>query len=225
MVVLDGFLIDGTVTVQPGALGGLRIAHSTIVPRAGVRLSIQAGGVESTRNVRLEVDLDHAICGGVEASEFIAGMAIRDSIVQGDVQVPDLAIERSTVLGGLDARTIHASESIFTERVEVARRQTGCVRFSWLPLDSRAPRRHRCQPTDDDAAGVIRPTFTSITHGDPGYGQLARVTPREIVQGAEDEGEMGAFHFLAQPRRLADLEARLDEYMRLGLEAGVFFVT
>ena len=53
----------------------------------------------------------------------------------------------------------------------------------------------------------------------------SRATPREIAQGAADEGEMGAYHLLAQSRRLADLEARLAEYTRLGLETGVTFVT
>jgi hypothetical protein len=28
----------------------------------------------------------------------------------------------------------------------VLRTQEGCVRFSWLPIDSVTPRRHRCQP-------------------------------------------------------------------------------
>jgi hypothetical protein len=36
---------------------------------------------------------------------------------------------------------------------------------------------------------------------------------------------MGAFMFLAQPQRRANLRAALDEYLRLGLEAGVFPVT
>jgi hypothetical protein len=225
MIVLDGFLINGTVTVQPGALGSLRIAHSTIIPAAGIQLLIQAGGSEPTRNVRLDVELDHAICGAIDAGEFIAGITISDTLVQGAVSVPDLVIDRSTVIGQASARTIHASESIFTERLEVARRQTGCVRFCWLPIDSHAPLRFRCQPTDEESESVIRPTFTSTTLGDPGYGQLAMATPREIQRGAADEGEMGAFNFLAQPRRLADLEARLDEYLRLGLETGVFLVT
>ena len=224
-LVLDGFLVAGTVTVEPGALGSLRIAHCTLVPAAAPSLVVEAGATEETRNTGLSVELDHAICGSIEAVPFLAGIAVRDSIVQGALDVPDLVVERSTILGTTDARTLSASESIFTGLVTVARRQTGCVRYCWLPPASSAPRRFRCQPPDAAAAATIRPTFTSTTLGEPGYGQLAVATPQEIRSGARDEGEMGAFNFVGQPRRLADLEARLDEYLRLGLEAGVFFAT
>jgi hypothetical protein len=47
----------------------------------------------------------------------------------------------------------------------------------------------------------------------------------EIAGGAEDEGEMGAFNFLANRQRLANLMTRMDEYLRFGLEAGVVFDT
>jgi hypothetical protein len=36
---------------------------------------------------------------------------------------------------------------------------------------------------------------------------------------------MGAFSDLKQPQRLANLRASLTEYLPVGLEAGVFFVT
>jgi hypothetical protein len=39
-----------------------------------------------------------------------------------------------------------AENSIFDGRVRVARRQTGCVRFCWVPVGSRTPRRYECQP-------------------------------------------------------------------------------
>jgi hypothetical protein len=45
----------------------------------------------------------------------------------------------------------------------------------------------------------------------------------EITTGAEDGGEMGAFHLLQQAQRIANLRTALDEYLRVGLEAGVFF--
>jgi hypothetical protein len=33
---------------------------------------------------------------------------------------------------------------------------------------------------------------------------------------------MGAFHHLYQPQRETNVRVRLDEYVRVGLEAGVF---
>jgi hypothetical protein len=152
-----------------------------------------------------------------------------------------------------------ASNSIFLSRTEDAsapvrseRRQTGCVRFSWLPLEARVPRRYRCQPdleiservdaaikqspsgtindTDRQAirdAVVARlvPAFTSLGYGNPGYAQLRISAPEQIRTGADDEAEMGAFHDLFQPQRESNIRARLDEYLRFGLEAGVFYET
>jgi hypothetical protein len=46
-----------------------------------------------------------------------------------------------------------------------------------------------------------------------------------VRRGAEDESEMGALSSLKQPQREDDLRVRLDEYLRVGLEAGLFFVT
>ena len=56
------------------------------------------------------------------------------------------------------------------------------------------------------------------------YGQLAHCAV-EIRTGAEDEAEIGAFHTLYQPQRETNLRVRLEEYLRFGLEAGIFYVT
>jgi hypothetical protein len=69
------------------------------------------------------------------------------------------------------------------------------------------------------------PAFTSMRYGEPGYAQLTQLCAQEIRTGAEDEGEMGAFNFLQQAHRRNNLRASLDEYLRFGLEAGLFFVT
>jgi hypothetical protein len=36
---------------------------------------------------------------------------------------------------------------------------------------------------------------------------------------------MGVFGILEQPQREANLKAALEEYLRFGLEAGIFYVT
>jgi hypothetical protein len=44
----------------------------------------------------------------------------------------------------------------------------------------------------------------------------------EIRSGAEDEGEMGAFHLLFAPQRATNLHIRTEEYLRFALAAGAF---
>jgi hypothetical protein len=132
----------------------------------------------------------------------------------------------STIFGSAHVRAIPlASESIFSEPVVAQRRQAGCVRFSFVPPGSVVPRRFHCQPQDETTTGRVRPSFASTTYGDPGFGQLTPTCPRAISAGAADEGEMGAFHLVQGTQRLANLSASLDEYLRFGLEAGVFFAT
>jgi hypothetical protein len=64
--------------------------------------------------------------------------------------------------------------------------------------------------------------FDSLRFGHPAYGQLSGFCPSEITRGADDGGEMGAFHWLYRPQREGNLRDRLDEYVRFGLEAGIF---
>src|SRR5262250_876382 len=47
----------------------------------------------------------------------------------------------------------------------------------------------------------------------------------EITQGGDDGAEMGAFHDLFWPQRESNIRARLDEFLRFGLEAGIFYAS
>jgi len=71
----------------------------------------------------------------------------------------------------------------------------------------------------------VKPQFTSTRYGDPGYGQLSQRCAVEIRTGADNESEIGAFNELYEPQRETDLRVRLDEYLRFGLEAGIFYAT
>ena len=62
-------------------------------------------------------------------------------------------------------------------------------------------------------------------YGQPGYAQLAAGTPPEIATGSRDGSELGVFHALRQPQRLANLPGTLAEYLRWGYEPAVVFVT
>jgi hypothetical protein len=140
-----------------------------------------------------------------------------------------------------------APDPDWTSPVRSERRQHGCVRFSRLPEGSRVPRRYRCQPdlalqervkelgldtvddltVDERQRIVLRlaPMFESLTYGDPAYAQLGRLGAPEIREGGDGGSEMGAFHDLFQPHRDQNLRTRLKEYLRFGLEAGLFYET
>jgi hypothetical protein len=158
---------------------------------------------------------------------------VHESIVDADggpaIDAPesDVDVQAATIVGGTQVRTLTAGNSIFTEVVHVKHRQAGCVRYCYLPLASVVPRRFRCHPRDEGAAKRVAPAFTSLDlrTAPSAYGQLATACPPEIAEGAEDEGELGAFNFLKNAQRRTNLTIRMDEYLRFGLEAGLVFVT
>ena len=233
-LVVNGLLVEGSLTVAAGNLGRLEVAHTTLVPVGGSdSLSVVAGALPGQANASLAVSLDRTISGRLDIAP-LSQLDVRDSIIDGRqgtgstavaITAGDTRIEASTVRGTTVVRSIHASNTIFTEPVQVERRQVGCARYSYVPPGSLVPRRFRCQAGDAADAARIVPQFTSFELGDPGYGQLAVGGPREIAAMAEGEGEMGAFRFLAQPDRLTNIRTSLEEYLRLGLEAGVILVT
>lgn len=160
-------------------------------------------------------------------------------------------IARTTVFGRLLVREIVLAEnSIFTGDVTSELKQHGCVRFCYLTQASRVPSRYHCQPDlaiqraveearrhqpgldaaaqealASDIRSWLKPDFTDQHWSQPGYAQLHGSSPLEIRSGSDDGAEMGAFHDLYQIRRDINLRARLDEYLRFGLEAGVFYAT
>lgn len=147
-----------------------------------------------------------------------------------------LKVVNSTIIGKVNTLTMElASNTIFfadlspgdswPAPVYSERLQAGCVRFSYVPPGSRLPRLFRCQPAGPADATRVRPIFTSLRYGDAAYCQLSTSCAVEIQEGAEDQAEMGAFHDLYQPQRKTNLSASLNEYLRFGLEAGIFFAS
>ena len=239
-------------------LCAVTIRHCTLVPGWELQGNCEPRHTEpslllnyTTAHVRIE----HSILGGirVEADQVKTEpvcLHISDSIldatsgelaalVSGTLPIAytKLTIIRSTVIGEIHTHAIELAENcIFNSKVRVARRQRGCVRFSYVPPGSRVPRKYECQPdsvitdiTDKDEemreALRVRPQFNSTRYGTPTYCQLAEACADEIKRGADDESEMGVFHDLYQPQRDANLRTRLDEYTPAGMEAGIIYAT
>ena len=242
-LILDGLLIEGKVTVEQGNLGTLRIIDSTLVPASG-GLVVTPAGTPGVENVRLAVIVERSITGPLSLRDAVPSLHIGSTVVDragGKVAIDASGaatdIQRSTIIGTTSVERLDAGNAVFTDAVVAARLQAGCVRFSALPDTSptRVARRYRCQPDlalkSAPAARHARvraelaPAFTSTTYGEPGYAQLAFTCADGIATGAEDGSEMGAFSSLLQPQREANLRIALEEYLRSGLDAGIFYVT
>jgi hypothetical protein len=240
--IVNGVLIAGAALVVPAAgneLRRLRIVHSTLVPgRAlladGAPLQPGATSLEIERpDVQLEIE--RSIVGAVAVhpgstssmTDTVVDACATDAAAYAASADADpepggaLSLESCTVIGEVRSESLYASNSILLGLVGVVRTQEGCVRFSFVQPGSTTPRRFRCQPSEDRPGNV--PRFASLRYGIPAYCQLTLRTPVAIRRGAEDESEMGVFRFLFEPQRESDLGTRLDEYLRVGLQAGIFY--
>jgi hypothetical protein len=246
-VVLSGLvLVDGVLRVI-GAIKSLTLTDCTLVPGTA-RTRGNAPVLPNAPSLIVEaagagVTLRRCVIGGIRLSNSSKADIARSIVDATDAGLtayaaePDatqpggeLTITNCTVVGRVHAQTIEASNCIFVARapageepVHAARTQTGCVRFCFLPRSSRVPRRHQCHPAGDEEEARVRPVFTSLLFGTPGYCQLQQSCPPEVSRGADDESEMGVFHDLHRPQREANLRVRLEEYLRFGLEAGVVY--
>lgn len=193
-----------------------------------------------------------SIVDGIMADGGPIGSAVSDNAGSSG---PPAHIERSTLYGTSNFLKLEmASESIFTGLVNVDQRQQGCVRFSFVPCGSATPQKYRCQPAlqthltkeqkiadsiksgiplpvgwelvvENEIAMWIVPSFETDQYGRPEFAQLRMGCPEQIRMGAEDGSEMGAFCVLKQSQRESNLRLRLDEYLPVGLEAGIIYVT
>jgi hypothetical protein len=237
------------------------IRHSTLVPGWGLRgdcepvrpaePSLELWG--SQARVRIE----HSIVGSVVVSLSQSGnepvsIALSDSILDAtghDCSRPEcealtapsgvvahaaVTFRRCTVFGRVHTHAIPLAEnSLFTGLVRVARRQTGCMRFCYVPPGSRTPPRYECQP-DRTIEGLsaaeaelealrVRPQFISTRYGTADYARLAESCAVEIRAGADDRSEMGVYHDLYEPQRAALLRDRLAQFTPAGMDAGLIY--
>ena len=271
-LTLGGVVVEGHLEVT-GDLGRLRLIHTTLIPGRRLQedgdpatgdpsLVVEAGAPGAELNAQLRVEIAFSILGAVVVPEHAEGVWLLDSILDGldpanaaygggaGLAGPDLHLERVTVFGEIDARSLEMSESIATGVIDTVRTQSGCVRFSYVVPGSRTPRRFRCQPElaverareqalernpdlspadldqiGDAVSARLVPAFTTERYGRPEYAQLRLSSPVEIRTGAEDGSEMGAYCHLKQPQRISNLRLRLDEYLPFGREAGILFAT
>lgn len=263
---MDGILVTGRGIEVKGHLQEFHLRHCTLVPG----WALQPDGRPRRANEpslsiwdsSARVNIAHSILGPIqvvrEDDQDPTEMRIHDSVLDATrwgapaLSSPEcpaapvtLSMARCTVFGQIQAHAIALAENcIFGGLLQVARRQMGCVRFSFVPPGSRTPRRYECQPDLVDKAVAelakqaklqaeerdalrtserlrLTPEFDSVTYGSPDYAWLALTCADEIRRGADDRSEMGVFHDLFVPQRTANLLARLDEFTPAGMDPGI----
>ena len=250
---LNGLVIGGGSLVIEGDFHLIRLVHCTLVPGWVLRTDGTPEHPEEpsliVESPYTRVEIQQSIVGGLQIAtdgqahivNSIVDATATDNIAYAGIDagapqsVPGaaLTLEKSTVIGKLHTAQMElvsnsillAEAGTWPQPVISEKVQEGCVRFSYLPFDSKAPRRYHCQPAKAEDASRMRPVFTSLRYGDPGYCQLSARCAAEIRQGADDESEMGVFFDLYQPQREMNLRVRLDEYLRCSLEAGIFYAS
>ncbi len=267
---MDGIMVTGRSMRVEGAVEQVQIRHCTFVPGWGI-----GPGCNPKRPAKpslefyktdCRVKIEHSIVGSIqvlkdEVRTDPLEIKVSDSVIDATsdereaLGAPNwprahavLTVLRSTVIGQVQTNSIAlASDCIFTGTVTVTRRQIGCMRFCYVPLESYTPRRYHCQPDLAEVAAKkkfekpeqaqqqlqlirserirVEPQFNSKRYGRPEYCQLAAACAPEITGGASDESEMGVFHDLFQPQRAANLRVRLSEFMPSGSEAGIILAS
>ncbi len=149
-------------------------------------------------NQNLSIKIRDSICGAIALADTVSYLEIADSIIdRGWKQDNPLVIAapgtnteiyRTTIFGMTTVRSLESSNSIFTEKLTVLRRQDGCMRFCYLPNSSRTPRRYRCQP--DLALEKLREELKKKNEKLPAGIAALAVNPnnQQIFAGTEGNG-------------------------------------
>jgi hypothetical protein len=160
---------------------------------------------------------------GSHAPQPGGSLTLTGCTVVGKVYASLLSLVSDSILWAwLSPADVAATPPVWRAPLWSLRKQQGCVRFSYLPAGSITPRTFECV---EQTTNAPQPLFASLRYGDPAYLKLLPCTDDAIRRGADDGGEMGAYHFVLAPLRETDLRVRLQEYIPVGLEFGIFYET
>jgi hypothetical protein len=240
-LTLSGLLIVGAISVK-GQIGLIRLIDCTIIPKIRQRSGSTAAAVEPlavsvSSGSRLDwLIIERSIVKALRGPGELGQLTISDSIIHATSRDPyairvanqqgtpfSATLARSTVFGGVALPELALAEDVlFTAPLTVERAGAGVLHNCYVPSESTELRQEHCLT---DQEGRLRPAFTAVSYGEPGYAQLNLACPAELRTGGTRGAEIGVFHNLRQPQREAALLAQLEEYLRFGLEVGLIYVT
>lgn len=163
---------------------------------------------------RLELRRVAALKVVVETTDIVEPVLNAVDCLFGSIEVPNglARLEYVTVLGTAAAARLQASDCLFADAVtldppDAAAVPGSCIRYSRIP-----PSLAKLHPLTTTEA----PVFCADTFGAPGGGVLHPAAPEAIRAGAEDGGEMGAYHAWRYAARDKAVMVKLQEFLPIG---------
>lgn len=245
-LVLDGLFLSGGDLVLRGSFERVHLRCCTLDPGchrhdggAGSWTNAADGRLLTPTRLRVdaqihELIIERSITGPIltEGAGRIGDLTITDSIVQaadadaGSASAAislidgDVVMDRVTLLGDADLHRLHANECLFAGAVNVDDTQRGCVRYSAWTTGSALPQRYRSVEISPSTA-----VFASREFGRPDFAQLLSSVPSTIRTGAEHGAEMGAFAREQNAVKERGLLLKYREFLPIGVEPVVIYVT
>jgi len=206
---LRGMAITGDYTVAGGA--GPFVVEDCVIEGT---LHVQSGVVELARSAVKALVSD--------AAPAMGASVVANDCLFGSVKAAALAeLIGVTVMGDLTAPRLWTSDSLYAGAVNVPvpakdappiaadGTPLNCVRYSRVPTSALAAFK-AFSSTD------ATPYFVSSTFGDGGCGVLLPLSGDALAEGAEDRGEVGAYHHRRYSLRARAVVDKLDDYLPLG---------
>ena len=216
-----------------------------------VTITTQPSNFQPTDRLRIEnlnflgtvtVDTGRVQLRGVAASKVVVKTAdgdqpvldARDCLFETIIAEDGLVrLEHCTVMKGILCSRLQASDCIFAGEVNINGGGSGagnCVRYSRLPelLFELLPEHLNCINTSDQPVFFQFKTCPesdgqqdSTLFGTPGHGVLHPATPESVCAGAEDNGEMGAYHARRYCLQFSATVDKLGDFTPLGVEVAL----
>lgn len=194
-IVFEDVIFDGRITIE-GAVTKVRFT------RCAVRELELTGG----NNAELRVWAKDSLFGSIKAGPAAMEM------------------EFVTVLGNASFQRLHASDCLFAGALEVAEPRSR-IRFSRVPTDA-SLNGHVLGASNT----TVAPRFADrvegpapVAFGEPGSGVLASDAAPSIVAGAEDAGELGAYHHKYYAAKLRAIRLKFAQFLPAGQSVAIAY--
>jgi hypothetical protein len=183
----------GTLTVNGGSLALTGSWIDTLVLTDGARAQITGSAVRAIQSTATP-DTSQPPNPVVSATDSLFETVSAAGLVR---------LVYCTVLAKTSADALQASDCVFADEVALPPSASGCVRYSRAAADvASSVQQHGNTAVEPvflelPACASGDPTLQVPAWGRPGCGVLDVATPASIRFGAEDGGEMGAYHAFA----------------------------